>query len=122
MPDLTIVRGDDEVFDVAVALGGTPLDLGDITWAAFTAKRGLADDDAAALLRKDLGSGITLVNGNARVAIAAADTASLAAPVDLLWDLEIRDAQGLAHTVAGGLLTILADVTRDVGYVQGSGS
>lgn len=122
MADLTIMRGDDEAFDIVVSLGGAPYDLTDITWAAFTAKRGATDDDADALLRKDLQAGVEVIAGAARVTLAAVDTIALAAPVDLVWDLEIRDAAGLAHTVASGRLTILADVTRNPGAQPGSGS
>lgn len=113
--DLELTRGDDKV----LAIPGVPADT---AWAAFTAKRSYADEDIAALLRKDTDAGVVIDEDGASITIAAADTQGLAAPVLLVWDLEVRSPAGLATTYAQGTLLLAADVTRDPGNAPGSGS
>jgi hypothetical protein len=120
--NLTIIRGDDATFDVDITADGAELPIEDALAVTFTAKRSAVDDDVDALIRKDLDYGITIDGNAAHVAIEAADTRDLAAPMALLWDLEVVDADGLTHTVAVGYLRIEADVTRESGFVAGSGS
>jgi len=122
MPDFQITRGDDAALGVElIDAAGNAVDPDSITWAAFTAKRAFRDADIDALIRKDLGAGITSDGTKLVIAIAAADTADLIVPLALVWDIEVIDA-GETHTVAAGLLRIVPDVTRSSGYVPGSGS
>jgi hypothetical protein len=115
--DLEMTRGDDATFDL-VDIG----DLSDALAATFTAKRAFRDADIDAVLRKDLEGGVAVDEDGASITIGADDTADLAAPLTLVWDLEVVDADGLTHTVASGYLRIVADVTRASGIVVGSGS
>jgi hypothetical protein len=122
MTDFQITRGDDASLAVALTdAEGNPVDPDTITWAAFTVKRAYRDEDIDALIRKDLGSGISSDGTSLLVAIAAADTAALVVPLALVWDIEVID-DGETHTVAAGILRIVPDVTRSSGYVPGSGS
>lgn len=120
MADLTMVRGDDQEFELAIEIDGTPVDLdGCFLW--FTAKNDIGDLDEDAVLAKTsaLNGGIEITNadaGAAKVVIAADDTADLDCQLDgsppLVWDVQVRDGTGRIRTVASGTLRILADVTR----------
>lgn len=122
MSDLTITRGDDVAFDVDITAGGADISTEDVLAVTFTAKRASRDLDVDALIRKDLDAGITVSDNDVHLEIDADDTRHLAAPMTLVWDLEVIDVDGKTHTVAGGYLRIEADVTRDSGFVPGSGS
>lgn len=117
MSDLSMTRGDDATFDIE--------DVGDLSGslaATFTAKRAFRDADVDAVLRKDLEGGVAVDEDGASITIDADDTADLAVPLILLWDLEVVEADGLTTTVATGTLRIGADVTRESSFVPGSGS
>lgn len=123
MTDFQIVRGDDATLAVALTdAEGQPVDPDDVQWAAFTAKRAHRDADIDAILRKDLDAGITRGEDTLDVEIAASDTAELVAPLDLVWDVEVIDADGRTTTVASGLIRVVPDVTRSSGFTPGSGS
>jgi hypothetical protein len=122
MTDLTLIQGDDAIYDVIVTEDGVAVPLDTIQWAAFTAKRSVRDTDEEALLRKDLGAGITNDADGLHLSFDSADTRDLVAPVGLVWDVMIRDSGGRVHTVAGGNLYLLADVTREPGDAPGSGA
>lgn len=112
----TIVRGDDEILDLAFKEpdGVTALDLTGATGIWFTAKHHPNDADADAVIRKALGVGISIVsepNGTATVTVDAEDTAD-ARPGVLVWDAQVRDAAGKIRTAASGSLKLVADVTR----------
>lgn len=114
--NLSMIRGDDASLAIAVAI---PEDALAVT---FTAKRAHRDDDVDAILRKDLDGGVSYSEDQAVVDIAASDTRDLVVPLTLVWDLEVIDADSLTSTVASGYLAIAPDVTRESGFVPGSGS
>jgi hypothetical protein len=116
---LATYRGDNESFTVTVrdpagavvALTGATL--------RFTAKYRPSDVDADAIITKVTGAGIThdadqvgAGKGKATIAFVPSDTATLAAPIVLVWDVQLRDAATLVQTVAGGSIRIRADVSR----------
>lgn len=117
-----IFRGDDRTIEVvAYQPGGiTPQNItGWTLW--FTAKLAILDDDVDAVFQhKTGGLGITLTdaaNGEASIAIAAASTDTLmasgiATSVDLFCDLQGKDGSGSVATLATGMLTVLAEITR----------
>jgi hypothetical protein len=115
--DLAMTRGDDVTFDVAATTDAT-----DALAVTFSAKRAYRDADLDALIRKDLEGGVLADEDGIHVTVAADDTRDLAAPIVLVWDVEVVDADGLTQTVDGGYLRVGADVTRDSGFVPGSGS
>jgi hypothetical protein len=111
---LEITRGDDETIAIAV----TDQDTGavvDLTGSTlrWMVKSLPGDADAAALLSKTNGAGITLTNasqGLATIAVAATDTAALAAGM-YWWELQGRLA-GLISTLASGRIKLRADLVR----------
>lgn len=114
---LEILRGDDEVLDLAFkqADGTTPLNITGALGIWFTAKRSSLDDDVDALIAKILTAGqIVITNaagGLATVTINAADTAAIE-PTTLVWDAQIKDAGSNIRTAASGTLKVVGDVTR----------
>lgn len=112
MIDLT--RGDDAVRDVTVTDAGSPVDLSVAQSIRFTAKYAYEDEDDVAPIQKGIGEGIAVDEQSTNVVhitFAAADTRDLRAPIVLVADLEIIDAEGLTKTVWEGYLRILPDVT-----------
>jgi hypothetical protein len=112
----TIIRGDDEILDLAFKEpdGVTPLNLAGATGIWFTAKHHPKDSDADAVIRKALGVGISIVSeaaGTATVTIDAEDTAD-ARPGVLAWDAQVRDAAGKIRTAASGSMKLAPDLTR----------
>lgn len=122
MSDMTVIRGDEPTFAVTVTADSVDVDLTDALAVTFTAKRAYRDDDVDALIRKDLDGGLYADEDGIHVEFVADDTNELAAPMILVWDIEVVDADGKTHTVDGGYLRIEADVTRTSSYVPGSGS
>lgn len=117
MADFIIYRGDTPTFNVAVTWGGEVFPLtGCSMW--FTAKYAYADDDADAVFQKTIGDGITVTNagcGEAEITLSSSDTSSLSSSkVMLVYDLQIRNAEGKIYTVAYGNIVVLPDVTRSV--------
>jgi hypothetical protein len=116
---LATYRGDNETFSVIVRdPAGTVVALTGAT-LRFTAKYRASDVDDDALITKTTGAGIThdadqvgAGKGKATIAFVPADTATLAAPLVLVWDVQLQDAATLVQTVAGGSLRIRADVSR----------
>ena len=118
---LRMHRGDSAVFELAVATppatyGATPVPV-DLTGASarFTAKRRLADLDAAAVIAKASPAGVVITDGPGgllEVRLAAEDTDGLEAPVTLHYDVQVRDVAGQVRTVDAGYLVIRPDVTQ----------
>lgn len=115
MSILQATRGDDEIYELTLKQrDGTALNLTGVSiW--FTVKRSHEETDVQAIVRKTVGSGITIVNaaiGRADVRILAADLASLPPRrTTLVWDCQVRDAAGFVSTVDRGQLVVDPDVT-----------
>jgi hypothetical protein len=112
---LSMYRGDDESFDVAVV--DRDGDVVDLTGAdlRFTAKRDVGDLDVDAVMAKTIGAGITVTNaagGLARIDIDAADTDTMTRGTVLVWDLQAQDNSDKVRTLASGTLRIQVDVSR----------
>lgn len=113
--DITIYRGDTVKLNMAVTSGGSFYDLtGSTIW--FTAKNHFSDPDISAVFQKSTtGGGITITNapnGLCQVTIDPADTSGEPpTKVMLVWDAQVKDAQGRIYTVASGNLIIVPDVT-----------
>jgi hypothetical protein len=112
---LKTYRGDTRTFSLTVKRQNLPVDLGGCL-LTFTAKRAIADADAAAVVQKAIGSGLTVTDeagGLAEFTVESADTDGLTTvPVTLEWDVQLVEADGTVTTVARGQWQILADVTR----------
>lgn len=112
----SIVRGDSYELDIPVIERetGDPLDItGTSFW--FTAKRSLFDDDADAVIAKDMTDGIAIIDGpggRARVFIEPADTDSLTKRTVLRYDVQWKDADDAVYTIDAGDLVVELDVTR----------
>lgn len=119
MTKLATFRGDNESFSVTVRdPAGALIDLTGAT-LRFTAKYRAGDLDVDSVITKTTGSGIThaadqpgVGKGIATIALLPADTVDLAAPLVLIWDVQLRDAATLVQTVASGSLRVRADVSR----------
>lgn len=109
--DIEIQRGDDERLLAVIEPFTAAAEL------HFTAKKKLSDTDEAAIISKQIGSGITVtlagdVNtpAQAQIAISKTDTQvlpnKLTPPVVLFYDL----TDGEDHTLAKGKLTVLPEV------------
>ncbi len=117
MADHTLRRGDAATITVTVVDGNlAALDLTGKT-LRFTAKRSVKDAQAAAVLAKVTGSGIThqtqsgATLGKADVAILPADTSGLPAhPTTLVYDVQLTDGTN-PYTTETGTLSILPDTT-----------
>jgi hypothetical protein len=113
--DLDLPRGDTGRWNLSFSVNLT----GAKVW--FTAKRAWTDADSAAViaLSTDLG-GITITDasaGTARLTIPPAATASLTtppppSPLTLLYDIQVKEADGSITTVQQGHLLVRADITR----------
>lgn len=115
---LTMVRGDTPSFDLDINKpDGSAYDLSGAT-LIMSAKRHGDDPDYRAAFRKTSAGGsptITITNaagGLARVDMKAADTASVEAPADLWFDVQVSFPSGVVVTPIMGTLTVSADSTR----------
>lgn len=115
---LNILRGDTASWEFRIAEqnGGAALDL---TGASlrFTVKTSRREPDSAALIQKQIATGIEVVDalgGVLRVTLSAADTAALDPQTLYVWDLQVRTALGIVITpdYAQGTMRIDGDVTR----------
>jgi hypothetical protein len=83
----------------------------------FSAKDRSTDLDNAAILSGAIGSGITITNGPAGLALVVIATAAVTVPTNtgfrvLLWDVQIADPAGVTRTLDSGKLIIERDVTQ----------
>lgn len=117
---LTATRGDTIRIEVACTRPDEdgvqqPIDITDSTlW--FTAKKGIADADAATTtIQKTSGDGIEVLDavaGTALITLDPADTDGLTVKTTYLADVELVEADETVTTIASGKLVILLDVTR----------
>jgi hypothetical protein len=112
--NITMSRGDRLDLTLRVTLSKSPYDLtGCSLW--FTAKQSYVDADAAAIIQKTVGSGITVTDaqkGIAAIVVLPADTEDLdGAKVNLYWDVQLETASGDVWTIVKGNLIINPDVT-----------
>lgn len=113
---LSMVRGDTFQFDVFVVdpVTGDPYDVSNSHFW-FTAKKRYFDADAAALISKESGQGITVLDasaGKARIIIDPSDTDSLTRREVLRFDVQWKDDNDFIHTIVNGDLLVELDVTR----------
>lgn len=107
-------RGDTEVFDAAITVGGLPVNITGCT-LRFTAKRSLQDSDADAIFQRITPTEIVITNGPGglcQITVASTDTASETQDVRCYCDLQLVDTLGNVSTTATGTLHIKMDVTR----------
>lgn len=107
---LRMYRGDTLEFKAFILDGTDPVDVtAGYFW--FTVKSDINDPDSDAVIRKELGTGIQIINGPLGYIIVTVD------PIDTLvlnldeattyhWDLQYQDAFGVITTVFIGRLTI----------------
>lgn len=119
MTALSMYRGDS--LTVTETIGPSGLDANGITnWLFwFTAKYDPSDADAKAVVKKVPTDFQVLNPGNATTAavvycnLASADTVSCPGHrVDLVFDVQAKDANGNVFTLDSGTLTVLPDVTQ----------
>ena len=89
----------------------------------FTAKRAFTDADSAAVIALSTTTGgVTILDaalGTARLVIPSSATSALTtpgppSPLTLVYDIQIREADGTITTVQQGRLNIRGDVTHGV--------
>lgn len=113
--NLEMFRGDMEIFDLTITRGSEPVDLTDAKiW--MTARRHHTSSPVF-MKTTDPGGGITLTDaeeGLARVTLTVADTSELdGEQYVLVYDIQVRDADGLVFTPIYGTLTVTPDVTTE---------
>lgn len=108
---LTMTRGNNKTFNVAVTVGGLPYSLAG-TQLFFTTKK--SPEDSAYVFRKSIGSGITVTNeaaGLATIELVPADTTALPSlTTSLYYDLEVEKASKI-YTLTSGRLVVDPDIT-----------
>jgi hypothetical protein len=107
-------RGDTQVFDAAVTVGGVAVDITGCS-LKFTAKRSLTDADADAVFQLVTPVEIVITNGPGglcTINVASLDTSALLVPTLCYCDLQLVDTLGNVSTTATGTLMIKVDVTR----------
>lgn len=114
---LTMTRGDTATFTITLTDGdGDALDLDDVTNLRFTVKRSVFDSDDDAIIAKELGDGIAVLDpddGTARITIDPDDTEDLeVSGPSLRWDLQVEGQAGDVRTPLRGRLVIIPDTTR----------
>jgi hypothetical protein len=113
-----MVRGDSATFQSTISNLGISGLTGSSMW--FTVKYAYTDIDAAKILSKTVGNGITIVqaggsgiNGIVNISINPADTANVPEQqITLVWDLQMKDTNGVVTTVDKGTLVVSPDVTQ----------
>lgn len=114
--NLEAKRGDLETYTLTLKdAAGAALNLtGASLW--FTVKRGISDADAAAVFQKTIASGIVVaapLTGVAVITVLPADTAALGdGPLTLLYDIQVKLADGTTKTPLSGEFRVTPDVTR----------
>lgn len=109
---IEMVRGKTRKFRFTVSDIATGLPVDITGWPAFwfLAKVDITDSDAAAVITKTLGSGITTISptvGLNEVLILAVDTVTLADARATFWaEIQGRDAGGLPWSLWQGTLVI----------------
>lgn len=102
--DLIFTKGD--TYAISFTLEGF---TGTLTEAYFTCKENPTD---APKFQKRLNNGITLVEGTKyKVQIESADTASMVADYNYLYDIEII-VDNVRKTIIGGYLTLNEEITK----------
>ena len=107
-------RGDTEVFDAAITVGGVAVNITGCS-LKFTAKQSLSDADADAVFQLITPIEITITNGPGglcTINVAGLDTSALLVPTLCYCDLQLVDTLGNVSTTATGTLFIKIDVTR----------
>ena len=110
-----MIRGDSASFTTTVYTNSTkitPQNLSSVTEATFTARKGV---NGAIVFQKTLSGGVVITdaaNGLVTTTLVSSDTSSLPANVQRLhYDLELRWAGGIVHTVDIGDLNVVPDVS-----------
>jgi hypothetical protein len=104
--NLTIYRGDDFTFTLTVTNpDGSPYDLSTSTILAQIRSKPDAADPPAAVLTTSVATNVITLT------LTHTISAGLAAG-SYCWDCQLTDALGNVHTIAGGGLTLTADVSR----------
>jgi hypothetical protein len=106
--DLCWTRGDSGRLDVSVKqANGTAYDLTGAT-LFLTVKNALTDNDAAAVIRKEVTAHDDAAQGQSHFAIATTDNATNGRR---FYDVQLKDAAGGVFTLFGGLWNVTQDVT-----------
>jgi hypothetical protein len=124
MADSEMFRGDSQTFDfVPRDRNRAVIPSSSIQSIWFTGKRLKSDVDGAALFTKTLADGIAAVSdavdvdkrtySGYRITLAPADTSGLAdAPVEIYYDVRIKDTGNNIHTLDSGTLLVKAVVRQ----------
>lgn len=94
---------------------GSPYDLSTVQNIWFTGKKLATDADSAAIIRKSLGSGITVSGNVATVSVGREDLVSvrpLVSSLTLVCDVQVKTATGKIWTVAEGKWTFTPEITQ----------
>lgn len=120
MTDLEIRRGDTNEITLVVTAPDAngvaqPVNLTScLLW--FTIKRDWEDTDLSAVVIKTIGSGITVTApptaGLAVAKLDPVDTSALVGLQRLVYDVQLREADGTITTVASGYVQVTRDATR----------
>jgi len=105
------VRGDDQILALAFTLDGVPKDI--TGWTIFfTVKKKVEDDDADAVIKKEITTHTDPMNGKTEIPILDTETD----PLDgvYFYDVQYKDTLGIIKTVMLGTMSFLKDVTRRI--------
>lgn len=109
MAHLTMNRGDDQPI-VFTFSGDSTFQVGDTVW--FTAKLTHADTDDAAIVHVVSPTDVTLNGATATATIPASATEAFLYETPLVYDWQLRTANGHVHTLDKGRIIVQPDVTR----------
>jgi hypothetical protein len=112
---LSVTRGDTATYRITLLQDGVALDLTEVDGITFTAKARESDLDAAALISKALGDGISTevaANGTALLELSTSDTEALSAGRTYFFDVQVETATGEKVTAAIGRLACRQQITR----------
>lgn len=118
MSDLTVIRGDTNIYDVTIVRSNAALNLTAAKiW--FTAKEDPDDADLAAAIALNSTDNPTKVvktlpaQGKCQIALTPTETAPLDQDA-YYYDIQILETGNIITTIASGILRVVKDVTRAV--------
>ena len=108
--NLAIYRGDDKTWNLAFKdAEGDPIDItGATVW--FTAKENTTDEDASAVLQKQITSHSNPTQGETQLSLIPSDTDAMEVK-DYEYDMQLVESSGKVSTFMRGKLNIIQDIT-----------
>ena len=109
--NITMVRGDDKLFELTFTKGGTALDISGWT-IYFTVKDRLALEDAEAILARDITVHSDPTHGKTQLTITHDESEGL--PDMALYDIRSKDGEGQITTLLIGRIYAINSITQRI--------